>query len=35
MALQLKSKGWDAAALDGGLDAWRADYPVEPIEEVA
>ncbi len=35
MALQLKAKGYDAAVLEGGLDGWRADHPVEPIEEVA
>ncbi len=35
MALQLKDRGWDAAALTGGLDAWREGHEVEPIEEVA
>jgi rhodanese-related sulfurtransferase len=35
VALQLKAKGWDAAVLEGGLDAWRAGHDVEPIAEVA
>ena len=35
MALQLKGKGYDAAALEGGLDAWRAGHDVEPLDEVA
>jgi hypothetical protein len=25
--------GFDAAALKGGLNAWRVKHPVEPIEE--
>ena len=35
MALELKAKGFDAAALEGGLDAWRAGHEVEPIDDVA
>ena len=35
MALQLKALGFDAAALLGGLDAWRADHEVETVDEVA
>ena len=35
MALQLKAKGFDAAVLVGGLDAWRADHEVEPVKDVA
>jgi rhodanese-related sulfurtransferase len=29
--------GFQAAALEGGFDAWKAKYPVEPVhgEEVA
>jgi rhodanese-related sulfurtransferase len=30
VAQQLRSLGFDAAALKGGFDAWRAAYPVEP-----
>lgn len=29
MARELRALGFDAAALKGGLDAWRARYPVE------
>jgi hypothetical protein len=32
---QLRSLGFDAAALTGGFKAWRAAYPVEPIEAAA
>lgn len=37
MALQLRARGFDGvAALDGGLDAWRAaGHPVEPVSETA
>ena len=35
MALQLRAKGFDAAVLVGGLDAWRADHEVDAIDEVA
>jgi rhodanese-related sulfurtransferase len=31
---QLRSMGFQAAALQGGLNAWRAKYPVEPKEKV-
>jgi rhodanese-related sulfurtransferase len=31
----LRSLGFDAAALQGGFDAWRTAYPVEPIEAAA
>jgi rhodanese-related sulfurtransferase len=31
----LQSLGFDAAALKGGYNAWRAAYPVEPKAEVA
>jgi rhodanese-related sulfurtransferase len=24
--------GFDASALEGGFDAWRAKYPAEPVE---
>jgi hypothetical protein len=24
--------GFDASALEGGFDAWRESYPVEPVE---
>jgi hypothetical protein len=24
--------GFDASALEGGFDAWRVKYPVEPVE---
>jgi hypothetical protein len=24
--------GFDALALEGGFDAWRKKYPVEPVE---
>jgi rhodanese-related sulfurtransferase len=33
VARQLKSLGFDAAALLGGYNAWQALYPVEPKEE--
>lgn len=35
MARRLRALGFDAAALEGGLAAWRADHPVEPIPEEA
>jgi hypothetical protein len=31
VARQLQQIGFAAAALQGGLDAWRDRYPVEPI----
>ena len=27
--------GWEAAALAGGLNAWREKFPVEPTTEAA
>jgi hypothetical protein len=30
VARQLLSLGFDTAALEGGYNAWRAAYPVEP-----
>ncbi|MDA1173087.1 MAG: hypothetical protein O2826_01020 [Chloroflexi bacterium] len=33
MAQQLREAGIAAAALVGGLDAWKAEYSVEPITE--
>jgi hypothetical protein len=30
VARQLRARGFDAVALKGGYDAWRAAYPVEP-----
>jgi rhodanese-related sulfurtransferase len=35
VARQLRDLGFDAAALEGGLTAWRAAYPVEPTEVAA
>jgi len=35
VALQLRAKGYDAAVLEGGLDAWRAGHDLEPLDEVA
>lgn len=36
MAQKLRALGWEAAALEGGLDAWRAaGYPVEPAAATA
>jgi hypothetical protein len=32
VARQLLALGFDAAALEGGYNAWRAAYPVEPKE---
>jgi rhodanese-related sulfurtransferase len=34
-ALQLISEGFDAAALKGGLDAWREGHEVEPAAGAA
>jgi rhodanese-related sulfurtransferase len=31
VARELRSLGFEASALDGGYNAWRAAYPVEPI----
>jgi hypothetical protein len=31
VARQLQKLGFEAAALLGGWDAWRAEFPVEPI----
>jgi hypothetical protein len=31
VAQQLRALGVEAYALEGGLDAWQAAYPVEPI----
>ena len=30
VASQLRSEGFEAVALEGGFDAWRREYPVEP-----
>jgi hypothetical protein len=35
VARQLRALGFDAAALSGGLNAWRAAQPVEPAEVAA
>jgi rhodanese-related sulfurtransferase len=35
VAQQLRSLGFDAAALEGGFAAWRQQYPVERAEAVA
>jgi hypothetical protein len=35
VAQQLREAGIAAAALVGGLDAWKAEYDVEPITETA
>jgi rhodanese-related sulfurtransferase len=35
VARQLRSRGFDAAALLGGFNAWAAEYPVEPMPRVA
>jgi rhodanese-related sulfurtransferase len=35
VAQQLRDAGIAAAALVGGLNAWKAEYPVEQIDEVA
>ena len=34
MARQLTALGFDAAALLGGYNAWRARYPVEPKQSL-
>jgi sodium/hydrogen antiporter len=34
-ARQLRKKGFEAAALAGGFEAWKSENPVEPIEAVA
>jgi rhodanese-related sulfurtransferase len=31
VAQQLRALGFEAYALEGGFDAWRAAYPVEPL----
>jgi hypothetical protein len=31
VARQLRSLGFQAAALKGGWEAWRAEQPVEPV----
>jgi hypothetical protein len=31
VARQLQALGFESAALLGGWDAWRAEFPVEPI----
>jgi len=35
VARQLRALGFDAAALLGGFNAWRANHPVEPTEAAA
>jgi hypothetical protein len=35
VALQLRQFGFQADALQGGLNAWRSEYPVEPTGDVA
>jgi rhodanese-related sulfurtransferase len=32
VARRLNKLGFKAAALEGGFDAWKARYPVEPAE---
>ena len=34
-ARQLRSRGWETAALQGGYNGWKADYPVEPKPDLA
>jgi hypothetical protein len=33
VARELRALGFDAAALQGGYNAWRETYPVEPKRE--
>jgi rhodanese-related sulfurtransferase len=35
VAQQLRDLGFDAAALEGGFDAWRTAHPVEPVAVAA
>ena len=35
MARKLHALGFEAAALEGGFNAWRAVYPVEPAAVAA
>jgi rhodanese-related sulfurtransferase len=35
VAQQLQKLGIDAAALDGGFDAWRSQFAVEPVAAAA
>ena len=35
VAQELREVGMEAAALEGGFDAWRASFGVEPIRESA
>jgi len=35
VAQQLRGNGFVAAALSGGIDAWRRDYPLEFVEVAA
>ncbi len=35
MARKLHALGFEAAALKGGFNAWRAAYPVGPVEAAA
>jgi rhodanese-related sulfurtransferase len=35
VALQLRKLGFQAEALQGGLNAWRSQYPVEPTSDAA
>tara|TARA_B100001964_G_C13985635_1_gene488264 strand:+ start:291 stop:398 length:108 start_codon:yes stop_codon:yes gene_type:complete len=32
VAQQLREHGINAAVLAGGIDRWRKDYPLEPVE---
>jgi rhodanese-related sulfurtransferase len=32
---QLRTLGFNASALEGGFNAWRAQYPVEPALKAA
>jgi rhodanese-related sulfurtransferase len=34
VAQQLRSLGFNASVLEGGFDAWRAEYPVELASQV-
>jgi rhodanese-related sulfurtransferase len=33
VARKLKKIGFEATALEGGYDAWKAEYPTEPAEK--
>jgi rhodanese-related sulfurtransferase len=35
VAQQLRTLGFNASVLEGGFDAWRTQYPVEPASQAA